>query len=159
MAHPVHYKEKPSRVTPSWNLLSIIVPSLTAVIGVIVAAFWLRQSNREQNKTEQTKSGNDAFKIVTDQLFELNNGLRADMDNLKKTVFELQDKLRDRDQEVTRLEAALEETDQKWRHQITVTGQLANYIRRLISAWPAAGGTPPTPDPPIDWQGHLVRHP
>lgn len=147
MAHQVH-PEKESNAVTLWNLLSIVVPSLIAVIGVVLAARWVRQSSRESNSTESRKTDNDAFKIVTDQLFALNEDLQTRLTAVENEVKVLK-------AEKTALEAELESTEQKWQMQIAITKQLANYIKRLIAKWPANAGPPPSPQPPIDWNIHL----
>lgn len=137
------------------NILSVAIPSVIAVVGVLISAWMLRRSSRESNKNTATANDTNAFKVVTDQLFADNAALREDVNGLKEEVKQLREAVQAKDSKIEQLEDELEDTDSKWRHQIDITRQLANYIRRLIAAWPKNAGPPPAPEPPIDWERHL----
>ena len=128
--------------------LSILVPSALAVLGVWISSMYLRRSNKEGNNT-------NAFQAVTDQLFKLNAGLTARVEELDKELKQVKVDMAAKDERIERLEDELEDTDKKWRRQINVTRLLANYIKRLISHWPSNVGPPPAPEPPMDWEAHL----
>lgn len=138
------------------ELLSIIIPSALAAIGVLASAIYLRHSQREANKNAAEANDTNAFKVVTDQLFADNKLLRDDVNGLKEEVKQLKDAVANKDQKIDALEEELEETDSKFRHQLDITRQLANYIKRLITFWPLEAGPPPSPEPPIDWEKHLA---
>lgn len=142
-------------MTPLVNFLSIAIPSAIATVGVLFSAWLLRRSSRESNKNTATANDTNAFKVVTDQLFADNAALREDVNGLKEEVKALKEAVEAKDSKIEQLEDELEDTDSKWRHQIDITRQLANYIRRLITAWPKNAGPPPAPEPPIDWERHL----
>lgn len=142
------------------NFLSIALPSLIAVGGVWITAAYLRRSNRERNQNdrdiaEETNDQN-AFKVVTDQLFRLNDGIRLEMDELRKKVVALEGLVTEKNERIQGLESEIEETNLALRHQVDVGRQLANYIRRLITFWPTDAGPPPAPEPAFDWERHLT---
>ena len=137
------------------EILSIVIPSLLAVIGVLGSAFYLRRSQREANNNTAEANDTNAFKVVTDQLFADNKLLRDDVNGLKEEVRQLKDAVANKDEKIGALEEELEQTDARFRHQMDITRQLANYIKRLISHWPLEAGPPPAPEPAIDWEKHL----
>lgn len=148
------------------SLLSILIPSAIASVGVLVSAWFLRRSARERNNNDLNvaKDVNDttAFKVVTDQLFALNGELRDELEKVKKEVAELKGTVEARDDLIDGLErdlgvanTDLAEANKMLQFQIGVTRQLANYIKRLIAAWPTSNGPPPPPDQPIEWSKHL----
>lgn len=141
------------------NILSIAAPSAIAVIGVWITAAYLRRSNRERNRNdrdiaEETNDQN-SFKIVTDQLFRLNDGLRLEMTELQGKVAALEMVVVQKEAHIKTLEDEADETNRALRHQVDIARQLANYIRRLIKFWPSDAGPPPAPEPPFDWERHL----
>lgn len=136
-------------------LLSIALPSLIAVTGVIIGAVYLRKSQREANKNAANANDANAFKVVTDQLFADNAVLRQGLATVTQKVTQLELDIRAKDVRIGDLEDDLEDTQKSLRRQINIARQLANYIGRLISLWPANAGPPPAPEPPIDWQKHL----
>lgn len=130
------------------SVLSVAIPSFIAVVGSIIAAIYVRRSNREQNDT-------NAFQAVTDQLFKLNGELRTDLTEVKHKVIALEAAVAAKDAQIERLETDLEDTGSKWREQLSISRRLANYIKLLITAWPSMDVPPPAPDPPFDWEAHL----
>lgn len=137
------------------QILSVAIPSVIAVIGVWLSALYLRKSQRESNVNTANANDTNAFKVVTDQLFADNAVLRGELAELREEVTALKESVATKDETIGRLEDELEDTDNKWRRQIDITRQLANYIKRLITYWPAEAGPPPAPEPPIDWEKHL----
>lgn len=142
-----------------FQALSFVFPSIITLIGVIVANLWIRRSARERNQNDREvaddTNGTNAFTTITNQLFKLNDDLREEVDTLKKQVGTLMRDAAHYKEQIGQLTEDLEETDKKWRSQISVTRQLANYIKLLIAAWPMGAGPIPDPDPPIDWKVHL----
>lgn len=141
------------------GLLSIAIPSLIALIASVIGYLLLRRSQAEKNRID-LELGSDAndtnsFKTVTDQLFRLNDDLRGDIEKLRVEVSTLMVEVASYKAQIGQLTEDLEETDQKLRSQLSITRQLANYIKRLIASWPAGAGPVPNPDPPIDWSLHL----
>jgi len=90
------------------SVLSVAIPSFIAVVGSIIAAIYVRRSNREQNDT-------NAFQAVTDQLFKLNGELRTDLTEVKHKVIALEAAVAAKDAQIERLETDLEDTGSKWR--------------------------------------------
>lgn len=134
------------------TILSVAIPSIIALIGVVLANWWLRRSQREANKNTATANDTNAFQVVTDQLFKLNGELASKLDAVEKKVKTLEDAVAAKDQKIETLEEELEQTDGQLRRQMDIARQLANYIKLLITRWPANAGPPPAPDPPIDWE-------
>lgn len=136
------------------QLLSIIIPSVIAALGVGLGAYWLRRSNREANQNEAKEGDTNSFKVVTDQLFRLNEDLAKQVGTLNTRVQNVEAELQVERNKNNALSEELEDTGQKLKSSRLVVVHLANYIRQLISNWP--GSTPPpAPHPPIDWEVHL----
>lgn len=142
-------------VPPDYGLLSIIIPSIISVTGILLAAWWLRRSNSESNKTEAKKGDTNAFQVVTDQLFKLNEELNDKIAGIEAEVKGLKAKVEAKEAENSVLSQENTELKEQMRSQLSVTRQLANYIKQLITAWPANVGPPPSPNPPIEWKTHL----
>lgn len=136
-------------------ILSIGIPSAIALVASWIGATLLRRSNRESNQNTADANDTNAFKVVTDQLFADNAVLRGELGELRGEVKELKELVESKDVRNAELEGELEDTNRSLRHQVNITRQLANYIKRLISQWPATAGPPPAPEPPIDWRKHL----
>lgn len=126
----------------NWTaLLSIVIPSLIAVGGVVLSAIYIRRSSREANQNTANANETNSFKVVTDQLLADNAVLRGEMGEIREKVKELEESIKTKD-------ATIEGQRNDMR-------QLARYIKRLLAHWPANTGTPPAPEPPFDWAKHL----
>lgn len=122
------------------DLLAESIPSVITVLGVGFGVAYLRKTNKEQNQTS-------AFGLVTDQLFKLNDGFRADLELMRRDLKDVKSQLAEKDARIEGLEDELEEGS-------LLVRSLAQYIRRLINKWPT--GTPvPPPEPPVDWTMHV----
>ncbi len=122
------------------NLGPPIIAGLTALLVSLLTAFFLRRSSRESNDT-------NAFKVVTDQLFALNDELREKVGTLEVDLREVKRQFAEQQKE---LDQAKTERDAAKR----VNAGLAAYIKKLLSAWPTET-SPPSPDYPVDWESHL----
>lgn len=121
-------------------LLPVLIAAGAAVVGSLITAWLLRRSSKEANDT-------NAFKVVTDQLLELNTAFRSELDTVKKELAEVKTKVALQEKE---LEAARAGQDAARK----VSASLAAYIKKLLASWPV-GSTPPGPDDVLDWQQHL----
>lgn len=117
----------------------IIAAIIAAVVSVVTAAL-LRRTGKENNET-------NTFKVVTDQLFELNGELRKELDELKVEVKTLRTT-------VVTQEGELEDARKYAAETRRVNGQLSRYLGKLIRLWPP-GDNLPGPDEELDWEQHV----
>lgn len=133
-------------------LLSVAIPSLIATIGTVIGAHYLRRTTRERNAIDQNVASDvnetNAFDIVTNKLFKLNEEQASRLKTLEDKVEGLEDALEAKDVTIASLRSDLDQS-------VGIAQQLALYIKRLLAHWPADSGAPPAPNPPIDWQKHL----
>lgn len=126
----------------NWTaFLSVAIPSLIAVGGVIFSAIYIRNSQKEANKNAADANDTNSFTAVTDKLFRLIEEQGAQIKNLDGEVKALKEDLKAKDATIEGQRADMR--------------QLARYIKRLLANWPANTGTPPSPEPPFDWAKHL----
>lgn len=125
----------------SWeSILPVLGAVLVAIVSSLITAGFLRRSSKEANDA-------NAFKVVTDQLFALNDDLRTELDEVKKELGEVKATVKLQEKE---LESTRDQLDTARR----INRGLATYIKALLAAWPV-GTTPPAPEPPVDWESHL----
>ena len=120
------------------SLLPIIVPSIITLIGLTIGYFLQRKGSKEANDT-------NAFKVVTDQLFALNENLSQKVAELEGKIKALLEDKDVKDTEISSLDRQLHALQE-------VNSALAGYVGKLIRHWPVGTGMPtlPTPDKPID---------
>lgn len=121
-------------------LLPVFIPLVSAVLASLITAWFLRRSSKEAND-------NNAFKVVTDQLFQLNNDLRDEIDELRTELKEVKGQLRTQENELRDTKEELELA------RIENRG-LAAYIKALLTWW-GKSETPPLPEHELDWKKHL----
>lgn len=122
------------------QLLPVAIPLVSAVLASLITAWFLRRSSKEAND-------NNAFKVVTDQLFALNDDLRERVTELDTEVRDVKAQLKAQGSELQDTKKALE------RSQAENRG-LANYIKALLTWW-GKSDTPPLPEHELDWEKHL----
>lgn len=115
-------------------IASIGIP-VSAVLAAWVTAILVRRSNREANDV-------NAFKAVTDQLFELNEKLTERVEKLEVKLAERDAIIKSQDQAISVLEDELSE-------QRRVNGALNRFVKKLLAQWPQGTIMPPVPDEPL----------
>lgn len=118
------------------SILAIVFPIIGLVAGSVVTALFLRRSSKEENDT-------NAFKVVTDQLFALNEDLREDLTNVKKQVAVLETTVATQATELRTVQAERDSLKE-------VNGQLSRYLGKLVRLWPR-GEHLPEPDEDVTW--------
>lgn len=132
------------------ELVPVIVAATAAASSILAAtitAWLMRRTGKESNEVSSVANEVNAFKVVTDQLLELNNAFRGELDAVKKELAEVKTKVALQEKE---LEAARVSQDIARR----TSASLASYIKKLLDHWPV-GHTPPGPDEALDWEKHL----
>ena len=117
----------------SW-IAAVGIP-ISAVLAAWVTAVLVRRSNREANDV-------NAFKAVTDQLFELNGKLTERVDKLEAKLAERDVIIKSQDEAINLLEDELSE-------QKRVNDALNRFVKKLLAHWPQGIIMPPVPDEPL----------
>lgn len=133
------------------NILSLVIPSAIALIGIAIGHFLLRRSTRESNNT-------DAFTVVTDKLMVLVNNAEARIIKLEERVKELENALTAQESENkalhlenTGLHREIAEVKAELGEVKRLNNSLSSYVEKLIRHWPQ-GITMPEPDEDFDWE-------
>lgn len=122
------------------QLLPVAIPLVSAVLASLITAWFLRRSSKEAND-------NNAFKVVTDQLFALNKDLRDVELDLRGQLKEVRAQLKVQETELENTRDELERAHAENR-------SLAAYIKALLFWW-GKSETPPLPEHELNWEQHL----
>lgn len=118
------------------QLLPVAIPLVTAIFASLITSWFLRRSNKEAND-------NNAFKVVTDQLFQLNDDLREEVAELRSEVKEVRGQLKTQATE-------LEQTKDDLERARAENRSLSDYVKVLL-AWWGKSDTPPAPEHELNW--------